>query len=74
MSKQPNVTIIGAFVAGAVFLVITGLLVFGSGKFFSQTKKFVLFFEGSVKGLNVGAPVDFRGVRVGSVTQCPGDL
>jgi paraquat-inducible protein B len=68
MSKQPNVTLIGGFVAGAIVLLIAGLLVFGSGKLFSQTGKYVLFFEGSVKGLNVGAPVDFRGVRVGSVT------
>jgi paraquat-inducible protein B len=67
MSKQANVTLIGAFVAGAIVLVVTGLLVFGSGRLFSNTKKFVLFFDGSIKGLNVGAPVDFKGVRVGSV-------
>jgi len=35
----------------------------------SFTKKitFILFFEGSVRGLNVGAPVEFKGIKVGSV-------
>ena len=33
------------------------------------TKKitFILFFDGSVRGLNVGAPVEFKGIKVGSV-------
>jgi paraquat-inducible protein B len=67
MSKQANKTIIGGFVVGAVALLFAGILVFGSGKFFKRTYKFVLFFEGSVKGLSVGAPVVFRGVQIGSV-------
>ncbi len=67
MSKPVNKTLIGIFVIGAVALVIAGVLIFGSGKFFSPEKKFVMFFEGSVKGLNVGAPVIFRGVKVGEV-------
>ncbi len=28
-----------------------------------------MFFEGSVKGLNEGSPVNFRGVKIGSVTE-----
>jgi paraquat-inducible protein B len=35
---------------------------------FTAKRTFVAYFEGSVKGLNVGAPVEFRGVKVGSVT------
>lgn len=68
MSKKANPTLIGAFVVGAVALVITGVLVFGSGKFFSERRLFVLFFDGSIKGLSVGAPVKFRGVNIGSVS------
>jgi paraquat-inducible protein B len=68
MSKQASKTLIGAFVVGALALVIIGILLFGSGQFFSESKTYVLFFGGSVKGLNVGAPVNFRGVKVGQVT------
>ncbi|MFC1813696.1 intermembrane transport protein PqiB [Thermodesulfobacteriota bacterium] len=28
---------------------------------------FILFFEGSVRGLKIGAPVEFKGIKVGSV-------
>ncbi|MBF0188595.1 MAG: MCE family protein, partial [Magnetococcales bacterium] len=36
-------------------------------KSFVKKVKFVLFFEGSVRGLNIGAPVEFKGIQVGSV-------
>lgn len=68
MSKKASKSLIGAFVLGAITLAVAGVVIFGSGKFFKKTYKFVLFFEGSVKGLNVGAPVIFRGVKVGQVT------
>jgi len=67
MSKPVNRTLIGVFVVGAVALAVAAVLIFGSGKFFAHEKEFVMFFEGSVKGLNVGAPVIFRGVKVGEV-------
>jgi paraquat-inducible protein B len=67
MAKQTNKTLIGGFVVGAVALIVAGVLIFGSGKFFQESSKYVLFFPGSLKGLNVGAPVLFQGVQVGSV-------
>ena len=69
MSKQVNKTAIGVFVVGAVVLAAAAIVIFGSGKLFTQTETFVAYFHGSVKGLSVGAPVVFRGVRIGQVTR-----
>jgi len=69
MSKQANKTAIGVFVVGAVVLAVAAIIVFGSGKFFVKTDFFVVYFPGSVKGLRIGAPVMFRGVKIGEVTQ-----
>jgi paraquat-inducible protein B len=69
MSKQANKTLIGAFVVGALVLVVAGILIFGSGDFFAERPIFVMFFEGSVNGLNVGAPVTFKGVKIGTVKE-----
>ena len=68
MSKPANKTMIGAFVLIAVVLAVAAIVVLGSGKFFKQTSPWIAFFEGSVKGLKVGSPVVFRGVKVGEVT------
>jgi paraquat-inducible protein B len=68
MSKQGSKSLIGAFVLGALVLVIAGIVIFGSGRFFTKVNKSVMFFQGSVKGLQIGAPVVFRGVRIGHVT------
>jgi len=68
MSKQANKTVIGIFVVGAIALAIAAVLILGSGKFFKQTFRAVCYFEGSVGGLNIGAPVVFKGVKIGSVT------
>jgi paraquat-inducible protein B len=44
-------------------------VLFGSGRFFSQTRQFVCYFSSDVTGLSVGAPVRFHGVHVGAVTK-----
>ena len=68
MAKQANRMMIGGFVLIAIFIMAASLVIFGSGKFFQKTQTYVLYFEGSVMGLNAGSPVLFRGVPIGSVT------
>jgi len=67
MSRKANPTTIGMFVLGALLLVIIGITVFGSGKLLSRKVPWVLYFDESIKGLRIGAPVNFRGVKIGSV-------
>lgn len=67
MSQQANPTLIGAFVLGAIVLAVGGLVVFGGGRFFTDRVTYVAYFGESVSGLATGAPVNFRGVKVGEV-------
>lgn len=68
MGKKINPTLIGAFVLGAIALAVLGVVVFGSGQMFKRMEHFVMFFPGSVNGLSIGAPVKFKGVDIGSVS------
>ena len=68
MSKRANPTLIGSFVIGAITLAVITVLVLSRGSFFATHPDFVMYFQGSVKGLAVGAPVTFNGVQVGMVT------
>ncbi|PRD14690.1 intermembrane transport protein PqiB [Pantoea coffeiphila] len=38
---------------------------------YSEHKDFLMFFNESVRGLNAGAPVEFRGIRLGTVAEVP---
>ena len=67
MNKRMSPAVIGAFVLGAVALIVIAIVVFGSGRLFRQTRNFVLYFDNSVNGLRIGAPVKIKGVEIGSV-------
>jgi len=68
MSRQASPTAIGVFVLGALALLLVGVLVFGSGKFFADTIRVVMYFQGDLNGLDTGASVKFEGVPLGTVT------
>lgn len=68
MSKQANTVAIGAFVVGA-FLILFSAVFYLSGNVFNRnTEQALMVFDGSVKGLKIGAPVAFKGVQIGEVT------
>lgn len=69
MSEKPNTVAIGAFVIGALLIGVTAVIfALGTGVG-RDSSKVVMVFEGSVKGLNIGAPVALRGVEIGQVTK-----
>lgn len=67
MAREAKKTLIGGFVLGAIALAVIGITVFGSGKLFRSRPTAVMFFTGSITGLSVGSPVEFRGVKIGEV-------
>jgi len=68
MSVRANPTVIGAFVLGASILIVAGLLLWGGTGMFKSKYHVVMYFDSAVTGLQKGAPVMLRGVRVGEVT------
>ncbi|MFM8332174.1 MAG: MlaD family protein, partial [Candidatus Methylumidiphilus sp.] len=68
MSKPINPAAIGGFTVGALALLVIGLLMFGGGQYFNQDKtRYVVFFDSSLNGLDIGAPVKMQGVKIGAV-------
>jgi paraquat-inducible protein B len=58
---------VGAFVAASVLLLVAAVVVFSSSDLFAKKVTFYVFFDTSLNGLDIGSPVKFKGVRVGSV-------
>jgi paraquat-inducible protein B len=67
MSARANPTVIGAFVLGAGIVLVAGLLFWGGTGLFKQRIHWVMYFDSAVTGLQKGAPVLMRGVRIGEV-------
>lgn len=61
--------LVGAFVLSGVALLVIALILFAGKHLVGRQVSAVSYFQGSVAGLDVGAPVTFRGVRIGSVTK-----
>jgi len=61
--------LVGAFVLLALVLVVAGVLTLNKSGWFHTRHQAVVYFDDSVKGLYIGAPVTFRGVKMGEVTR-----
>ena len=60
---------LGLFVVVTVFVLATVLFLLGGRKLFQPTFTFESYFNESVAGLELGAPVRFRGVPLGQVSE-----
>lgn len=69
MKTKVSPAVIGFFVLGALLLGLFGLFSLGSVHFFSKPQRFMVYFDETIHGLDLGSPVKLRGVRVGRVTQ-----
>lgn len=65
--SRTNEVLIGAFVLGALLLVLAAVLLLGGERWWRPLPNYLVEFDESVKGLRRGAAVTFRGVPVGSV-------
>ena len=69
MRRSANKTLIGVFVVGGLILFIVAFVLLGAGSFSGEKPHAIAYFEDSVSGLDIGAPVKFRGVSIGKVSQ-----
>jgi len=69
MSQKANPASIGLFFVLGLTLGLGGLVAFSSRSLFRPMEKDIVYFDASLKGLNPGAPVKYRGVTVGSVQE-----
>ena len=67
MKTKISPAVVGLFVLGAFALGLTALFSFGSLNLLSRPQRFLVTFNESIHGLDLGSPVKFRGVRVGRV-------
>ena len=69
MSAKTHPRLVGAFVLGAIALGVAAVVFFSAGGWFQKKERFSVYFPGSVRGLNPGAPVTFRGIKIGEVAE-----
>lgn len=68
MSRSANPIAVGTFVVGTLLLTFLMILFFSGGHWWSKRDRYVLVYDTSIKGLNVGAPVTIKGVKIGEVS------
>jgi len=64
---KPNYFKIGVFVILATALIFGAAVVFGAGLFGQDRIYFETYFTEAISGLNVGSPIELRGVNIGKV-------
>ena len=66
MSTRANYFKIGLFTLAALALLVGAIIAWGAGAFAADRAIVETYMDESVQGLDMGSPVKFRGVNVGS--------
>jgi len=77
METRAHYVAVGAFVLAVIFLAFVAVLWLGRAEFAQETKRYYIYFRGSVAGLNKGSQVQYNGIPVGRVIDIrvdPGNL
>ena len=69
MSTSTNHWKLGLFVVVGALSIIATVVYFGGRTLRKETVSYKTYFDESVQGLEIGSPVKFRGVSIGSVAQ-----
>ncbi len=69
VTKKIEPAMIGIFVVLSLSLFLIGIVLFGGARFFEKESLVIAYFDDSLKGLSVGAPVTYRGVSIGQVKE-----
>jgi ABC-type transporter Mla subunit MlaD len=67
MSSEPRYFKLGVFVLLSVAIAVAAIVMLGAGRLFIKKFHVESYVDESVQGLDVGAPVKFRGVRIGEL-------
>jgi len=67
MTQKNNNITIGSFIVGALVLTFFLLIFFSGGNYFTDKERVVMYFDGSVQGLQIGAPIKLKGVELGEI-------
>jgi len=65
--KKLKPAIIGIFVIFSCMMFMVAIILFGGTRYFEKENIVITYFDGSLKGLSVGAPVTYMGVTIGQV-------
>ena len=68
MARKVNTVLVGLFIITGIALFVVSVLIFSSSQVFTKKITFYSFFNTSLNGLDIGAPVKFKGVKVGEVS------
>lgn len=67
MDSNVNYTLVGAFVIALIAAIVFAIIWLSSGVASIDYKNYLIYSQESVSGLSIDAPVEYNGVKVGSV-------